>query len=408
MRHLVLGFPALAVAVAVAVAGAAPPPVSLASKLPGSITVGKAFTLRLTVRTAGRVAVVARGPASRTFAARSTGARRYSARVVLPAAGRWMLWARLRGRSYRLGAVLARRAPPTAQPLVLATPAGITTRPDGLLLVAEGGANRIARIDPATGTATSFAGRGGPGTSGDGGTATQADIGNPFGLAVSRAGDVYVTSDRRLRHIDPAGRISTVFEVPSEIGPVTVDGQGNVFFAIAARIYRVDAVGGAVDVYAGTGVQGGAGDGGPALAAQVNRPHGLLISAGDGALLIADTDNHRVRRIDPVTRIITTVATGFDGPAGMCHGPNSEPYVTDFGTHTVKRLDPAGPVVLAGNGTKASIGDGGPATQASVDTPISCAVEGGSGRLYIVEGGGSGTIRVVDSRGTISTLMRRR
>ena len=401
-----VGVVLLGLVFAAAVAGAAPPPVSLSAKLPGSVTVGKAFTVRLTVRAAGRVTVTARGPVSRTFPARSTARRRYSARIVLPAAGRWTLSGRVGTRSYHLGSVLARTPTPVKRPLVLSTPAGITTRPDGALLVAEGGANRIARIEPATGATTSFGGKGSAGTSGDGGPATEADIGNPFGIAVSRDGDVYVTSDRRLRRIDPTGRISTLFVTPTEIGPVTVDAGGNVFFAIEAWIYRRDHATGVVDVYAGTGVKGAAGDGGPAVTAQVNRPHGLLISATDGALLFADTENHSVRRIDAVTRTVTTISTGFEGPAGMCHGPNGEPYVTDFTTHTLKRLDPGGPVPLVGNGTKASLGDGRPANQASIDTPISCAVDS-SGKLYIVEGGGSGTIRVVDRAGTISTLSRR-
>jgi streptogramin lyase len=405
--RLALAALALGIAVAAAAAGAAPPPVSLAAALPGTVTVGKAFTVQLKLRTVGRVAVTARGPATRTFAARSTGPRRYSARIVLPLAGRWTLAVRLRGRSYRLGSVVARTPTPALAPVILARPAGIISRLDGSLLVAEGSANRIARIDPATATVTSFAGRGGPGTSGDGGPATQADIGNPYGIAVSRAGDVYVTSDRRLRRIDPTGRITTLLETPTEAGPVTVDAQGNVFMAIEAYIYRVAAASGAVAVYAGTGVKGGAGDGGPAATAQVNRPHGLLISSTDGALLIADTENGRIRSIDPVTRIITTVASGFAGPAGMCHGPNGEAYVTDFTAHNLRRLDPSGPVVLVGNGAKGSRGDGGPATQASIDTPISCAHDP-AGKLYIVEGGGTGTIRVVDTAGKISTLSRPR
>jgi streptogramin lyase len=292
-------------------------------------------------------------------------------------------------------------------PIVLVTPAGITTRPDSSLLVAEGGANRIARIDLSNGRVTSYAGSGGSGTSGDGGPAAQANIGNPYGIAVSRDGDVYVTSDQRVRRIDSNGRISTLFQA-EDMGPVTVDAQGNVFFSTSTWVYRFDAATGRVDTYAGTGVKGSAGDGGPALAAQVNRPHGLLISASDGALLIADTDNHRIRRVDPVTRIITTVSAAFDGPAGLCHGPNGVLYVTDFLRQTVDRLDPAGPVRLVGTGTKSSSGDGGPAPQATIDTPLSCAVDGNTGKLFIVEAGGSGTIRVVGPDGKISTLSRRR
>jgi hypothetical protein len=144
---------ALALGITVAAAGASPPPVSLGAALPRSVTVGKAFTVKLKLRTAGRVAVIARGPAARTFAARSVGARRYSARIVLPLAGRWTLAARVRGRSYRLGSVVARTPTPVLDPVILRTPAGVIARPDGSLLVAEGGGNRIARVDTATGGA---------------------------------------------------------------------------------------------------------------------------------------------------------------------------------------------------------------------------------------------------------------
>jgi DNA-binding beta-propeller fold protein YncE len=109
----------------------------------------------------------------------------------------------------------------------------------------------------------------------------------------------------------------------------------------------------------------------------------------------------------PVARIITTLPAAFDGPAGLCHGPNGETYVTDFLKQTVERLDAGGPVVLVGTGTKGSSGDGGPATLASIDTPLSCAVDA-NGKLYVVEVGGSGTIRVGDAAGKISTLSRPR
>ena len=68
---------------------------------------------------------------------------------------------------------------------------------------------------------------------------------------------------------------------------------------------------------------------------------------------------------------------------------------------TVLRLDASGPVVIAGNGVKASAGDGRAATRASLDTPLSCAVWGGE--VYVVEAGGTGTVRVVTPGGTIAT-----
>src|SRR3954470_24493438 len=273
--------------VVVAMASAAgPPAVSLAGKLPGSVTVGKAFTVGLAARGSGKPVVVARGSATRTFAAQRTAAGHYSASVKLSAAGRWTISARLGGKSYALGAVTAKRAAPVSQPLLFSTPAQIVPGPGGSLLLAEGGQNRIVRIDPATGSVTPIAGAGGSGTSGDGGAATAANIGNPYGVAVGPNGDVYVVSDQRVRRIDPAGQISTLFQAATEVGPVTVDTQGNVYFATDTRVYRVATGSSTVDVYAGNGTRGAAGDGGPATAAQVNRPHGLLVEP-DGALLLA-------------------------------------------------------------------------------------------------------------------------
>jgi sugar lactone lactonase YvrE len=384
-----------------AVASAGSPAVSLNGRLPGSATVGKAFTVRVTTRMKGTPAIVARGPSTRTFAAKRTAPGRYSASVSLSAPGRWTLSARLRGKLYRLGAVTAKKPAPTVQPIIFSTPAEIAARPDGTLVLAEGGKNRVVRLDAAGGV-TPIGGAGGIGTSGDGGLATAANIGNPFGVAVAPNGDVYLTSDQRLRRIDSTGRISTLFVTPTEIGPVTADAHGDVYFAIEAYVYRLDAASGAVSIVAGTGSLGAAGDGGPATAAQVNRPHGLLVAA-DGALLIGDSNNHAVRRIDPLTKVITTVWRGLD-TGGLCAGTGGV-YATDFESHTLKRLDAGGTVIVAGNGVNASSGDGKPATQASLSTPIACAVTG-DGKVYVVEGGGTGTIRVVVPGGTISTLSR--
>jgi sugar lactone lactonase YvrE len=395
---------AVAALVVVTVASAAgPPAVSLSGKLPGSVPVGKAFTVRLAAK--GKPVVVATGTATRTFATKRTAAGRYSASVKLTTAGRWTLSARLAGKSYRLGAVTAKRATPAAQPLLFSTPAQIFARGDGTLVLAEGGKNRVVALDPLTKAITLIGGAGGSGTSGDGGPAAGANIGNPFGVAVAPDGNTYVTSDQRLRRIDAAGRITTLYTTPTEIGPVTVDEHSDVYFAIEAYVYRYDAVSGAITTVAGTGTLGAAGDGGPASAAQVNRPHALFVAA-DGALLLADTENHSIRRIDPATRGITTIARGFSGPAGICRGPTGgEIIVTDFTGQTVSRLDAGGgaPVVIAGNGVKASSGDGKPATQASLDTPLACASAGG--KLYVVEAGGTGTIRVISGT-TISTLSR--
>lgn len=95
------------------------------------------------------------------------------------------------------------------------------------------------------------------------------------------------------------------------LGPtgLAVDGDGNVFVSdgLNHRVRRIDALNGEITTYAGTGTPGFSGDGGPALTAELNNPQGLAIDT-DGALLIADWYNHRVRRVDPVTRRIDTLA----------------------------------------------------------------------------------------------------
>ena len=85
--------------------------------------------------------------------------------------------------------------------------------------------------------------------------------------------------------------------------------------------------------------------------------------------------------------MITTVASGIAGVSGICAGGGAT-YLTDFTGMTVLRLDAAGPVIIARN----------------LDTPLSCAVSGGA--VYVVEAGGSGTIRIVHGDGMISTLSR--
>jgi sugar lactone lactonase YvrE len=351
-------------------AGATPAPVSLTSRLPASATVGTPFTVRLTAR--GRPALVARGPATRVFATRRTAPGRCAATVSLGAAGRWTLSARLGGRLYRLGTVTARKRAP--QPIFFAQPAGIAARPDGTLLVVEARANRIARIDPSTGAVTKFA----------------EGLNNPYAIAVAPNGDVYVTDQDRLVRIDGSGHVTPLLTLP-DIGPVAVDAQGVVYVSTSTDIYRLDQSGTAQH-FAGTDVRGGAGDGGPAASAQINHPHGLLVTA-DGALLIADTDNHAVRRIDPVTHVITTVWSGMPGVAGLCAAPNGDLYATDFTDDKLERLDPGGPVVIAGT-----------AAGTSLDTPLSCAVAGGD--VYVVEAGGTGTIRVVHPDGSVATLSK--
>lgn len=182
------------------------------------------------------------------------------------------------------------------------------------------------------------AGNGTGGFSGDGGVATSAAIDRPYGLDVDAAGNLYIvdTFNNRIRKVDVAGNITTVagngtWATPpvtgSEIGDgglainaslflpqsVVVDAEGNIFIAdtMQVRVRRVDAITGIITTYAGGGpadfTGGATGDGGPATNAYINAPRGLALDSS-GNLYIASDLHHRVRRVDAVTGIITTVA----------------------------------------------------------------------------------------------------
>jgi glucose/arabinose dehydrogenase len=153
----------------------------------------------------------------------------------------------------------------------LALPYGVSLAPDGSLVVTEEAGERVRRVTP-EGAITTVAGTGEAGSSGDGGPATQAQLDAPTGVAVASDGTVYVAEQKgnRVRAIAPDGTIRTI---------------------------------------AGTGASGFSGDGGKAAKAQLAAPTYLAIEP-DGSLLVSDSGNDRVRRIDR-SGVITTVAGGF-------------------------------------------------------------------------------------------------
>ena len=260
--------------------------------------------------------------------------------------------------------------------------------PSGSLLVAESGQSRIARIDPNTGRDTSV-----------------VRIVQPYGIALTPSGVLFATSESRVVRVGSGGAMTTIADAGEDVGPLALDGAGSLYVGTVARIFRIDSGTGAVTAYAGTGTRGGEGDGGPALQAELNAPHGLVIGA-DGVLYVADTGNHRVRRIDPATHVISAVAAG-DGPAGLAVGSGGVLYVAERDGLRVSSLDPSRTKTLvAGTGVRGNTGDGGPATGARLDEPFE-VVPTASGALFILQSGATGRIRRIAPSGTISTLARR-
>jgi NHL repeat len=173
---------------------------------------------------------------------------------------------------------------------------------------------------------------------------------------------------------------------------------------------------GDISTYAGTGAAAMAGDGGGAGAAALNRPEGVAWLA-DGSVLVADTLNHRVRRIWP-SGIIETVAgtgtAGFSGDGGAAtsarlNRPSGvEPtadggfLIADLGNRRVRKVSAGGTIAtVAGNGSAGASGNGGPATSASLDEPVAVAVTPGGG--FLIADAGSNRVRAVSPAGTIST-----
>ena len=146
-----------------------------------------------------------------------------------------------------------------------------------------------------------------------------------------------------------------------------------------------------------------AGDGGPAIEAQLSSPKGVAVD-GAGNLYIADTFNHQVRRVDP-EGIITTV-TSFPTvyiPRGVAVDGAGNLYIADSGNHRIRRVDGARAITtVAGTGTRGNSGDGGPAIEAQLSSPRGVAVDG-EGNLYIADTSNN-RIRRVDGSGIITTV----
>ncbi|MEZ4364920.1 MAG: hypothetical protein R2939_01370 [Kofleriaceae bacterium] len=340
--------------------------------------------------------------------------------------------------AWQAEAVLGRER--LATEVSLAQPAGVAVDLAGNVYIADTANHRVRRVAADTGVITTIAGTGVAGSAGDGGPATAASLGDPVAVAVDGRGDVYISeanSHRIRRVVTATGIITTVAGTGvagfggdggaatsarlSQPAGIEVDGTGNLFIADSDnhRIRRVAASTGIITTVAGTGVEGYLGDGGAATSARLARPRGVTIDAA-GNLLIADTNNGRVRRVSIGTGAITTVAGdggfgggGDGGPATAAQlatpyavevAPNGDMYIADTNGARVRRVEVATGIIRTAAGTFGGFGgDGGPATSAQLSTVPGLALDP-SGTLYIADAGNHRVRRVAVATQVISTL----
>jgi sugar lactone lactonase YvrE len=247
---------------------------------------------------------------------------------------------------------------------------------DGSVYLADTLNNRIRRLDPRTGVVSGFAGTGEKGFGGDGGPAALARFDGIYCVALDPRGERLYLADlenRRIRAIDlKTGVVTTIAGngergVPADgaearasplVDPraVAADAAGNVYILErSGHALRVVDPAGKIRTVAGTGKAGDSGDGGPAIRAALNGPKHLCVDR-DGSVVIADTDNHRIRRYLPREGTIVAVAgsgrkgtAGLGGPAGqaelnqphgVCVAPDGTLYIADSSNDRILRLVP--------------------------------------------------------------------
>ena len=269
----------------------------------------------------------------------------------------------------------------------IAEPFGVALGPDGWLYFCDLGNHCIRRVSPSGDRIETVAGTGRKGYAGDHGPAVEAQIDEPYEIRFDAAGNL-----------------------------VFVDMTAHV-------VRRIEAGTGTIATVAGTGEAGFGGDGGPALEARLRQPHSIEIAV-DGAILVADIGNHRVRRIDAVTGLIDTFAgtgeqaatpdgaslagTPLNGPRSLAFpisGTKDQLFLTLREGNAVLRVDlPARTIHrVAGSGRFGYAGDGGDALDADLSGQKGISVV--EDAVYIADTE-SHTVRCIDRRrGEIATVL---
>jgi DNA-binding beta-propeller fold protein YncE len=264
-------------------------------------------------------------------------------------------------------------------------PYGMAIGPDGALYFCDLDNQRIRRIDLKTKAVTTIAGNGERGYRGDGGPAVDAALNMPHEIQFDSSGNIYIAE--RDNHV----------------------------------IRKVDRATGIISTVAGTGVAGFSGDGGPGTKAQLRQPHSVAFDR-DGSLLICDIGNHRIRRLELATGIITTWAgtgerkptpdgaplegTPLNGPRTIAFAANGDLFLALREGNAIYRIDRATKTLrhIAGTGEQGYSGDGGPAVRAKLGGPKGLTYAG-DGSLYVADTENHVVRRIDLKTGTMTTVL---
>src|ERR1700682_152359 len=284
-------------------------------------------------------------------------------------------------------------------------PSAITVDPNGNPVVVDGYFGIVARIN-SDGTLSVLAGNGfNLGDSGDNGPAKAAGLFNPVSAAFDRQGNLYIGEPGHIRKVSTTGTITTVAgsrklgegfsgdggqAVDAQIsttGGLAIDAAGNIYLADEGnyRIRKIDTITGIITTVAGNGVAGLSCDGGQATAVRLNSPGSVAIG-GNGDLYIADTNNKCIRKVTP-GGLITTVVTSNISPASL--GLDNAGVLYIGGNSAVYKLLPGAtlPQLIAGDHTEKTgfSGDNAPAISALLNAKGVPVAADDRGNLFLAD-----------------------
>jgi uncharacterized protein (TIGR03437 family) len=309
----------------------------------------------------------------------------------------------------------------------LSFPAGIALDAAGNIYIADTFNCKVRMVNP-TGVISTVVGTGVCGRTGDNSIATKAQIAFPTSIVLDSAGTMYIGEYGRIRKVAPDQTVSTVSGLGTSIvdGPATqsavgttiglaLDSAGNLYIADADNNRVREVTGLNIKTIAGKSTGGFSGDGGPASAALLSYPTGVLVDS-KGNLYIADQSNDRIRLINTALTISTFAgANHFAGDSGSATSAllnlpshalmdaSGNLYISDSMNNRIRKVNAAGTITtVAGTGVCAYSGDNGPAASAAICLPGQMALDS-TGRLYFADTLNS-VVRRIETTGVITTF----